>query len=117
MKVSVNNSLYETGRKEYRGDLKVASKQIQCGIYAVEKDGFCELRKDTFDSKEELKKLLRNMRRKGLRCIGMTNKNCENCKWWADNEVCVNGDSEQVADFTDKDFSCDCHEFKENKND
>lgn len=38
---------------------------------------------------------------------------CENCKWWADNEVCVNGDSEQVADFTDKDFSCSHHEYKE----
>lgn len=42
-----------------------------------------------------------------------TKRNCGNCKWWADNEVCVNGDSEQVADFTGKDFSCDFHEFKE----
>lgn len=32
-------------------------------------------------------------------------RNCGNCKWWVDNEVCVNGDSEQVADFTDKEFS------------
>ena len=42
----------------------------------------------------------------------MDDKNCGNCKWWADNEVCVNGDSDQVADFTDKDFQCDCHEFR-----
>lgn len=42
-----------------------------------------------------------------------TKRSCGNCKWWADNEVCVNGDSERVADFTDKDFSCNCHEFKE----
>lgn len=46
-----------------------------------------------------------------------TKRNCGNCKWWADNEVCVNGDSDEVGNFTDKDFSCDCHEFKENKND
>lgn len=39
--------------------------------------------------------------------------NCGNCKWWADNEVCVNGDSDQVADFTRKDFYCGFHEFKE----
>lgn len=45
-----------------------------------------------------------------------TKRNCGNCKWRADNEVCVNGNSEQVADFTSKNFSCDCHEFKENKN-
>lgn len=51
MKVLVNNSIYEMGRKEYRGVLKIASQQIPCGIYAVEKDGFCELRKDTFESK------------------------------------------------------------------
>lgn len=42
-----------------------------------------------------------------------TKRNCGNCKWWADNEVCVNGDSDKVADFTDKEFSCRCHEFKE----
>lgn len=32
MKVLVNNSLYEMGRKEYRGVLKVASQQVPCGI-------------------------------------------------------------------------------------
>lgn len=40
-------------------------------------------------------------------------RSCGNCKWWADNEVCVNGNSEQVADFTSEDFYCECHEFKE----
>lgn len=42
-----------------------------------------------------------------------TKRNCGNCKWRADNEVCVNGESDQVADFTNEDFSCNCHEFKE----
>lgn len=40
-------------------------------------------------------------------------RNCGNCKWRANNAVCVNGDSEQVADFTSREFCCDCHEFKE----
>lgn len=66
MKVLVNNSLYEMGRKEYRGVLKVARKQIPCGIYAVEKDGICELRKDTFDSKEKLKKAVAEYEAKGF---------------------------------------------------
>lgn len=39
---------------------------------------------------------------------------CETCSYWHD-EVCCNANSEQAADFTDKDFSCDCHEFKENE--
>lgn len=58
MKVIVNETVYEMGRKEYKGVLKIASEQIPCGIYAVEKDGICELRNDTFDSKEELKKVV-----------------------------------------------------------
>lgn len=42
-----------------------------------------------------------------------TKRNCGNCKWQADNEVCINGDSEQVADFTGKDFLCLHHEYDE----
>lgn len=67
MKVLVNNSLYEMGRKEYRGVLKVASQQIPCGIYVVEKDGICKLRKDTFDKKEELKKAVAEYAAKGFK--------------------------------------------------
>lgn len=67
MKVIVNESVYEMGRKEYRGVLKVASEQIPCGIYAVEKDGICELRKDTFDGKEKLKKAVAEYVTKGFK--------------------------------------------------
>lgn len=67
MKVIINESVYEMGRKEYKGVLKVASQQIPCGIYAVEKDGICELRKDTFDSKEELKKAVAEYVTKGFK--------------------------------------------------
>lgn len=67
MKVIVNNSIYEIERKEYRGVLKVASQQIPCGIYAVEKDGICELRKDTFDRKEEIKKAVAEYEAKGFK--------------------------------------------------
>lgn len=67
MKVLVKNSLYEMGRKEYKGVLKVASEQIPYGIYAVEKYGICELRKDTFDSKEELEKAISKYAEKGFK--------------------------------------------------
>lgn len=67
MKVIVNESVYEMGRKEYKGVLKVASEQIPCGIYAVEKDGICELRKDTFGSKEEFKKAVAEYTEKGFK--------------------------------------------------
>lgn len=67
MKVLVNNSLYEMASKEYKGVLKVASKQILFGIYAVEKDGICELRKNTFDGKEALKKAVAEYAAKGFK--------------------------------------------------
>lgn len=65
MKVIVNESVYEMGRKEYQGILKVASGQIPFGIYAVEKDGICELWKDKFDSKEELNKAVADIGKRG----------------------------------------------------
>lgn len=36
-----------------------------------------------------------------------------NCKWWEDNEVCVCDKSDEVADFTEKDFYCSHHEYAE----
>lgn len=41
-----------------------------------------------------------------------TKRNCGNCKWWADNEVCCNGDSNYDGYSTDRDFCCECHEHK-----
>lgn len=67
MKIIINDTLYEMGRKEYKGVLKVASQQIPFGIYAVEKDGICELRKDAFESKEELKKAVAEYAAKGFK--------------------------------------------------
>ena len=66
MKVIVNNSVYEMTRKQLNGVLDIASKQIPFGIYAIEKDGICELRKDTFNSAEELKQVVSEFEGKGF---------------------------------------------------
>lgn len=66
MRVLVGERIYETNRKGLQGILKVASKQIPFGIYAVEKDDYCELRKDKFESKEELKKAVAEYEKKGF---------------------------------------------------
>lgn len=42
-----------------------------------------------------------------------TKRNCGNCKWWAENGVCVCDKSDEVANFTGKDFSCPHHEYTE----
>ena len=43
-------------------------------------------------------------------------RTCEHCKWWSDSfsSVCVNVDSPFVAEFVDRNDSCEKYEEKEN---
>ena len=54
-------------RKQLRGVLEAASSLIQFGIYAVQKDNVCELRKDEFENAEELKKAVGAYKEKGFK--------------------------------------------------
>lgn len=67
MKVIINNHVYGMTRKQLKSVLKIASKQIPFGIYAIEKDGICELRKDKFDRAEELKQAISEYEKKGFK--------------------------------------------------
>lgn len=67
MKVIIGKSVYEMNRKQLRGVLKAASSLIPFGIYAVQKDDVCELRKDKFENAEELKKAVVAYKEKGFK--------------------------------------------------
>ena len=67
MKVIVNDSVYKMTKKQLNGVLDIASKQIPFGIYAIEKDGICELRKDTFENEDELKQAVSDFEGKGFK--------------------------------------------------
>ena len=67
MNVIIGESVYEMNRKQMRGVLKAASSLIPFGIYAVQKDDVCELRKDEFDNAEELKKAVGAYKEKGFK--------------------------------------------------
>ena len=54
MKVIIGKSVYEMTAQQLNRVLKVASKQVPFGIYAVKKGKICELHNDKFDSKEDL---------------------------------------------------------------
>lgn len=56
MRVILNDTLYGMTRKQFRGTLKVASKAIPFGIYAIEKDGICELKKEKYENLDDLRK-------------------------------------------------------------
>ena len=67
MNVIIGETLYGMNRKQLRGALKVASSLMPFGIYAVQKDDVCELRKDKFDNAEELKKAVGAYKEKGFK--------------------------------------------------
>ena len=67
MNVIIGETLYGMNRKQLRGVLKAASSLIPFGIYAVQKDDVCELRKDEFENAEELKKAVGAYKEKGFK--------------------------------------------------
>lgn len=54
-------------RKEYQGLLEIASEQVPFGVYAVEKEGYAELRNDHCKSSGQLKRLVRQFGSEGFR--------------------------------------------------
>lgn len=66
-KVKVGPKLYEMGLKELNNLLKVASEQIQLGVYAVQKGNYVELCRDKCNSITELKKHKRAYKSNGFK--------------------------------------------------
>ncbi len=58
---------YQMSQEEYEGLLEIASEQVPFGIYAVEKQGYAELRNDKCKSITQLKKLIRQFKARGLK--------------------------------------------------
>lgn len=54
-------------QKEYQGLLQVASEQVPFGVYAVEKQGYAELRCDHCKSITQLKRLTQQFRAQGFK--------------------------------------------------
>ena len=67
MKVLLNNSVYEMSRKQFRGVLSVAKKAVKQGIYAVEKGGMAQMKKETYSNKAELEKAVSEYKEKGFK--------------------------------------------------
>lgn len=61
MKVKVAKKIYQMGRKEFEGLLKVAGEQVPRGIYAIQKGDYAELmnEKTTITQGKALKRQLK----------------------------------------------------------
>lgn len=67
MQATVMERTYQMSQEEYEGLLEIASEQVPCGIYAVEKQGYAELRCDKCKSITQLKKLIRQFKARGFK--------------------------------------------------
>lgn len=67
MRVLLNDHIYEMSRKQFRGVLSVAKKAVKHGIYAVEKDGTAQMKKETHSNKAELEKAVTEYEAKGFK--------------------------------------------------
>ena len=67
MRVLLNDHIYEMSRKQFRGVLSVAKKAVKQGIYAVEKGGMAQMKKETYSNKAELEKAVSEYEEKGFK--------------------------------------------------
>ena len=67
MRVLLNEHLYDMNRKQFDGVLKVAKKAVKHGIYAVEKGGMAEMKKEAYSNKSELEKVVKEYEEKGFK--------------------------------------------------
>ena len=67
MRVLLNDHIYEMNKKQFDGVLKVAKKAVRHGIYAVEKGGTAEMKKETYSNKAELEKAVEEYKEKGFK--------------------------------------------------
>ena len=61
------NRIYRMNRKEYQGLLETAKEQVPMGVYAIEREGYAELRNDICTSKTKLKDTIRIFKSQALR--------------------------------------------------
>lgn len=67
MIVDIGGKIYDMGRKQARGLLKVASKTIEHGIYAVEMNNVQFMLKEEYKDKLSLRKAIRGYNEKGFK--------------------------------------------------
>ena len=66
MRLIIDGNIYKMTIRQKNSVLSVASRMIKKGIYAVEKDGVCELLKEKYTTDEELQRAIAEYEEKGF---------------------------------------------------
>ena len=67
MKVLIDDHAYKMTIRQKKSVLSIASRMIKKGIYAVEKDGVCELKKEKYTTDEDLRKAVKDYEDNGFK--------------------------------------------------
>jgi len=67
LKVIINGTVYEMDKSQKAGVLTAASKYVPYGIYAVEKEGICELKNHRYKTKSGLDKAVKKYEEQGFK--------------------------------------------------
>lgn len=67
MVVIVGKRTYKVGKQIVKKMLEIASDNVPFGIYAIEKNGIIEMRKDDCKSAIQLKKLTHKLKKNGYK--------------------------------------------------
>ena len=66
MRLIIDEKVYKMTNKQEKSVLGIASRMIKKGIYAVEKDGVCELLKEKYTTDEELQRAIAEYEENGF---------------------------------------------------
>lgn len=67
MLLIIGENTYKMTMKQEKSMLSIASRMIKKGIYAVEKQGVCELLKEQYKTEEDLKRAVKDYKEKGFK--------------------------------------------------
>ena len=67
MRVVLKKTVWEMQRTEFNKFLKVAKKHVKTGIYAIEKNGICEMLNERYDSAEKLLQHVNDYEQQGFK--------------------------------------------------
>ena len=66
MRLIIDGNVYKMTIRQKKSILYIASSMIKKGIYAVEYDGVCELKKEKYTTDEDLKRAIAEYEEKGF---------------------------------------------------
>lgn len=66
MRIIIDRNVYKMTIRQKKSILSIASRMIKKGIYAVEYEGVCELKKEKYTTDEDLKRAIAEYKEKGF---------------------------------------------------